>query len=68
MKGYEYTHLHIKDLEAYYGSDDTPHLNTDMIDELNKLGKEGWDLSGTVNLQQEDGRVWGLLFILKREL
>ena len=43
-------------------------LTDHFVSELNKLGKDGWELDQTVGLQVGSGTTAAVVFILKREI
>ena len=63
MKRYEYMTL---DVAAGFWSS---KINAqELTDKLNELGRNGWELTSTVDLNRAQGATKGLLLVLKREL
>jgi len=63
MKRYEYTTLDVA--TSFWSS----KINAqELTDKLNDLGRNGWELTSTVDLNQTHGATKGLLLVLKREL
>jgi len=64
MTKYEYKHWQSGAVDAWRQGE----FPKASINELGRLGNEGWDLVQVVDLRRGDGRSEGLLFIFKREL
>ncbi len=63
MKRFEYMTLDIT--ASFWGS----KINSqDLTDKLNELGRAGWELVSTADLNWAQGATKGLILILKREL
>ncbi|SOD93229.1 DUF4177 domain-containing protein [Spirosoma fluviale] len=64
MKKFEYLVLDVAPAGFWSNKIDTQELT----DKLNQLGREGWELTSMVDLNQHQGATKGLLVTLKREL
>ncbi|GAB2579277.1 DUF4177 domain-containing protein [Spirosoma areae] len=40
----------------------------ELTDKLNELGREGWEIASTVDLNRYEGGTKGLLVLMKREV
>ncbi|RYC71824.1 MULTISPECIES: DUF4177 domain-containing protein [Spirosoma] len=64
MKRFEYLTLEVDTSGFWNNKIDSQQLN----DKLNELGREGWEVTSTVDLNRPQGATKGLLVILKREI
>lgn len=64
MKKFEYRILDVAAGGFWGGKID----GQELTDKLNELGREGWELISTVDLNRYEGGTKGILVMLKREL
>ncbi|MCX6217268.1 DUF4177 domain-containing protein [Spirosoma sp.] len=64
MKKFEYLVLDVTSTGFWNNKIDTQELT----EKLNQLGREGWELTSMVDVNQHQGATKGLLVTLKREL